>query len=71
MYVYSISIGRALRELGYSVHDFEEHLEEHMDMFNDYFDGFTDSSQLMEAYRQVSIFLVAKLFYNWGRSVSP
>ena len=60
MYVYSISIGRALRELGYSVHDFEEHLEEHMDMFNDYFDGFTDSSQLMEAYRQVSIFFSSK-----------
>ena len=44
-------MAKALRELGYTVYDFEEHLEENMDKFNDYFDGYKDSSELMEAYR--------------------
>ena len=44
-------MAKALRELGYTVYDFEEHLEENMDKFNDYFAGYKDSSELMEAYR--------------------
>eukprot|EP00088_Acartia_fossae_P028127 TRINITY_DN2891_c0_g1_i1.p1 TRINITY_DN2891_c0_g1~~TRINITY_DN2891_c0_g1_i1.p1 ORF type:complete len:294 (+),score=33.28 TRINITY_DN2891_c0_g1_i1:40-882(+) len=47
------SMALALRELGYVVHDFEEHVDFHMDDYLDYFDGVKDSHDLMEKYREV------------------
>ena len=47
------SMASALRELGYSVNDFEQHVDDHMDKFVDYMDGVKDSRELIEAYANV------------------
>ena len=47
------SMAKALRELGYTVNDLEEHIDLHMDKFVDYMDGVKDSQELMEAYADV------------------
>jgi len=49
------SMALALRDLGYSVHDFEEHLEENLDNYVNFFEGYTDSKLLMEKYRDVDV----------------
>jgi len=49
------SMAMALRELGYSVHDFEEHMQLNMDRYLDFFDGKCDSTELMEQYRDVDV----------------
>ena len=49
------SMANALRELGYSVNDLEEHIDLHMDKFVDYMDGVKDSQELMEAYADVDV----------------
>ena len=45
------SLALALRHLGYSVHDYEEHLQYNLDHYLDYFQGRTDSSLLVEKYQ--------------------
>ncbi len=49
------SMAMALRELGYSVYDFEEHVDFHLDKFVDFMDGVKDSAELMEAYKDVDV----------------
>ena len=49
------SMAMALRELGYTVYDFEEHIDFHLDKFVDFMDGVTDSAELMEAYKDVDV----------------
>jgi len=47
------SMALALRELGYSVHDFEEHLVLHLDDFVNYFEGKTDSGPLIHKFKHI------------------
>lgn len=49
------SMALALRDLGYSVHDFEEHMQLNMDRYLDFFEGRCDSADLMEQYRDVDV----------------
>ena len=48
-------MAKALRQLGYNVYDLEEHIDLHMDTFVDFMDGVTDSTELMEAYKDVDV----------------
>ena len=41
----------ALRELGYSVHDYEEHLHLNLDHYLDYFEGRADVAHVVERYQ--------------------
>jgi len=45
----------ALRELGYSVHDFEEHLQYNLDNYLDYFEGRLGEEVFLEMYREVDV----------------
>ena len=49
------SMANALRELGYSVHDFEEHLEYNLDNYMDYIEGRRGEEVFYEMYREVDV----------------
>ncbi|XP_023339543.1 uncharacterized protein LOC111709854 isoform X2 [Eurytemora carolleeae] len=49
------SMATALHDLGFSVHDFEEHLELNLENYLDFLDGKKDSSFLMEQYRDIDV----------------
>ena len=45
------SMALALRELGYSVHDYEEHLHLNLDHYLDYFEGRADVAHVVARYQ--------------------
>ena len=47
------SLAAALRSLGYSVHDFEEHIDLSLDRYLDFFDGLVGPEVLTEMYSEV------------------
>ena len=47
------SMALALRELGYTVHDFEEHLELHLNDFLDFYEGRITGKEFMKMYENV------------------
>ena len=47
------SMANALRKLGYSVHDFEEHLEYNLENYVDYIEGRLGEEVFLEMYREV------------------
>ena len=47
------SMANALRTLGYSVHDFEEHLEYNLENYVDYLEGRVGEEVFLEMYREV------------------
>ena len=47
------SMAMALRDLGYTVHDFEEHVDINLDRYINFMDGKTDSAPLMSQYVDV------------------
>ena len=47
------SMANALRTLGYSVHDFEEHLEYNLENYVDYLEGRVGDEVFTEMYREV------------------
>ena len=47
------SMANALRTLGYSVHDFEEHLEYNLENYVDYLEGRVGEEVFTEMYREV------------------
>ena len=49
------SMAMALRELGYSVHDFEEHLQYNLDNYLDYFEGRVGPEVFLEMYEYVDV----------------
>ena len=49
------SMTLALRELGYSVHDFEEHLQFNLDNYLDYFEGRLGDEVFLEMYKDVDV----------------
>ena len=49
------SMTLALRELGYSVHDFEEHLQFNLDNYLDYFEGRLGEEVFLEMYKDVDV----------------
>lgn len=48
-------MANALRELGYSVHDFEEHLEYNLENYMDYIEGRRGEEVFYEMYREVDV----------------
>ena len=49
------SMARALTELGYNVHDFEEHLEYNLDNYIKFFDGDLGEEMFLDMYRDVDV----------------
>ena len=49
------SMALALRELGYSVHDFEEHLQFNLDNYLDFFEGRVGEEVFLEMYKDVDV----------------
>ena len=49
------SMGNALTQLGYKVHDFEEHLEYNLDNYIKFFDGDIGEEIFLEMYREVDV----------------
>ena len=49
------SMALALRELGYTVHDFEEHLQFNLDNYLDYFEGRVGPEVFLEMYKEVDV----------------
>ena len=47
------SMANALRRLGYSVHDFEEHLEYNLENYVDFIEGRRGEEVFLEMYRDV------------------
>ena len=47
------SMALALRELGYIVHDFEEHLQYHLDDYLDFFEGRVGAEIFKEMYQEI------------------
>ena len=45
----------ALRELGFSVHDFEEHLQFNLDNYLDFFEGRLGEEVFLEMYKDVDV----------------
>ena len=45
----------ALRELGYSVHDFEEHIQYDLDNYLDFFDGRVGQEVFLDMYKDVDV----------------
>ena len=49
------SMANALTQLGYNVHDFEEHLEYNLDNYIKFFDGDIGEEMFLEMYREVDV----------------
>ena len=49
------SMANALTQLGYHVHDFEEHLEYNLDNYIKFFDGDIGEEMFLEMYREVDV----------------
>jgi len=49
------SMAHALSQLGYSVHDFEEHMEFHLDRYLDFFEGRVGAEVFLEMYKDVDV----------------
>merc|ERR1719341_1116228 len=65
------SMAAALRQLGYKVYDFAEHLQLHMEDHLEFFEGRTDSTQLLELYKDVEAItdpLATTLWYTFFRA---
>jgi len=60
------SMAKALRELGYIVHDFEEHVDLHLDDYLDFLEGRKDSKDLMEAYGDVDAVVDQPVCTMWN-----
>jgi len=60
------SMAKALRELGYIVHDFEEHVDLHLDDYLDFLEGRKDSKELMEAYREIDAVVDQPVCTMWN-----
>ena len=48
-------MANALTQLGYNVHDFEEHLEYNLDNYIKFFDGDIGEEMFLEMYREVDV----------------
>ena len=49
------SMAKALRALGYIVHDAEEHIELHLDDYLDFYEGRTTAKHFMKMYENVDV----------------
>ena len=61
------SMALALSQLGYTVHDFEEHNEYNLDNYLDFFEGRVGEEIFLEMYRYSCQRTFAKLHSAWTR----